>query len=159
MGAGRLLLVLALGGVAAGCGRGGAAAGAAAPDTVVLSASDVQTVALGRVEAGVLLTGSLDPRRVVKLTAQVSGTVRDIRVDRGSQVTRGAALATIEAAGELKIPFTTGILVGIGETEQEQVESLEAIAELQAEIAADPRPVPPPPPYPVKVFRYPDGGQ
>jgi FO synthase len=39
-------------------------------------------------------------------------------------------LATIEAAGELKIPFTTGILVGIGETEQEQVESLEAIAEL-----------------------------
>jgi len=38
-------------------------------------------------------------------------------------------LATIEAAGELKIPFTTGILAGIGETEQEQVESLEAIAE------------------------------
>jgi FO synthase len=39
-------------------------------------------------------------------------------------------LATIEAAGALKIPFTTGILVGIGETEQEQLESLEAIAEL-----------------------------
>jgi len=38
-------------------------------------------------------------------------------------------LATIEAAGELRIPFTTGILVGIGETENEQVESLEAIAE------------------------------
>jgi len=42
-------------------------------------------------------------------------------------------LATIEAAGELKIPFTSGILVGIGETEQEQVESLEAIARLHAE--------------------------
>jgi FO synthase len=39
-------------------------------------------------------------------------------------------LATIEAAGELKIPFTSGILVGIGETEQEQVESLEALAKL-----------------------------
>ena len=39
-------------------------------------------------------------------------------------------LATIEAAGELKIPFTTGILVGIGETEEERVESLEAITEL-----------------------------
>jgi FO synthase len=39
-------------------------------------------------------------------------------------------LATIEAAGELKIPFTSGILVGIGETEQEQVESLEALADL-----------------------------
>jgi FO synthase len=39
-------------------------------------------------------------------------------------------LATIEAAGELKIPFTSGILVGIGESEEEQVESLEALAEL-----------------------------
>jgi FO synthase len=37
-------------------------------------------------------------------------------------------LATIEAAGELKIPFTSGILVGIGETEDERVESLEALA-------------------------------
>ncbi len=39
-------------------------------------------------------------------------------------------LATIEAAGELKIPFTSGILVGIGETEEEQVASLEALADL-----------------------------
>ena len=37
-------------------------------------------------------------------------------------------LATIEAAGELKIPFTSGILVGIGETEEERVASLEALA-------------------------------
>ncbi len=42
-------------------------------------------------------------------------------------------LATIEAAGALKIPFTSGILVGIGETEEEQVESLEALAELHRE--------------------------
>jgi FO synthase len=39
-----------------------------------------------------------------------------------------ARLATIEAAGELRIPFTTGILVGIGETEDERVGSLEALA-------------------------------
>jgi len=42
-------------------------------------------------------------------------------------------LATIAAAGELKIPFTSGILVGIGETQDEQVESLEALADLHAE--------------------------
>src|SRR5664280_2409557 len=42
-------------------------------------------------------------------------------------------LQTIRAAGELKIPFTSGILVGIGESEQERVESLEAIAALHAE--------------------------
>src|ERR1044072_4588694 len=37
-------------------------------------------------------------------------------------------LKTLEAAGELKIPFTTGILVGIGESFESRVESLEAIA-------------------------------
>src|SRR5271155_578934 len=37
-------------------------------------------------------------------------------------------LETIEAAGELKIPFTSGILVGIGETEDERIASLEALA-------------------------------
>jgi FO synthase len=42
-------------------------------------------------------------------------------------------LETIRAAGELKIPFTSGILVGIGETEQERIESLEALAALHAE--------------------------
>ncbi|MEM9562200.1 MAG: 5-amino-6-(D-ribitylamino)uracil--L-tyrosine 4-hydroxyphenyl transferase CofH [Actinomycetota bacterium] len=38
-------------------------------------------------------------------------------------------LATLDAAGELGIPFTTGILVGIGETEGDRVDALVAIAE------------------------------
>jgi FO synthase len=42
-------------------------------------------------------------------------------------------LQTIRAAGELKIPFTSGILVGIGESEQERIESLEALAAVHAE--------------------------
>ncbi len=42
-------------------------------------------------------------------------------------------LETIRAAGELQIPFTSGILVGIGETFQERIASLEAIAALHAE--------------------------
>jgi FO synthase len=37
-------------------------------------------------------------------------------------------LETIAAAGELRIPFTSGILVGIGETEDERIASLEALA-------------------------------
>jgi FO synthase len=39
-------------------------------------------------------------------------------------------IETIAAAGELKIPFTSGVLVGIGETEEERVASLEKLAEL-----------------------------
>ncbi len=37
-------------------------------------------------------------------------------------------LRTIETAGELRIAFTSGILVGIGETEEERIASLEALA-------------------------------
>jgi FO synthase len=36
-------------------------------------------------------------------------------------------LATLEAAGELAIPFTTGILVGIGESRAERLEALAAV--------------------------------
>jgi FO synthase len=39
-------------------------------------------------------------------------------------------LQTIAAAGELEIPFTSGILVGIGESEDERVAALERLAEL-----------------------------
>ena len=39
-------------------------------------------------------------------------------------------LRTIEEAGKLHIPFTTGILIGIGETWQERIDSLFAIGEL-----------------------------
>ena len=37
-------------------------------------------------------------------------------------------LATLEFAGELAIPFTTGILVGFGESRADRIEALEAIA-------------------------------
>ena len=39
-------------------------------------------------------------------------------------------LATLEHAGALSVPFTTGILIGIGETRRERVESLLAIRDL-----------------------------
>ncbi len=39
-------------------------------------------------------------------------------------------LRMMEEAGELRIPFTTGILIGIGETARERVESLLAIRDL-----------------------------
>ena len=41
-------------------------------------------------------------------------------------------LDTLNFAGELKIAFTTGILVGIGETRQDRIAALEAIAESHA---------------------------
>lgn len=42
-------------------------------------------------------------------------------------------LNTIREAGKLRIPYTTGLLVGIGEKRKDRIESLEAIASLHKE--------------------------
>jgi len=42
-------------------------------------------------------------------------------------------LETIRLAGELRIPFTSGILIGIGETREERIEALLALRELGEE--------------------------
>jgi FO synthase len=58
----------------------------------------------------------------------------DLVVHQGSPTKHPAKrLETIRQAGELRIPFTTGILVGIGESEEERVGALEAIAALHSE--------------------------
>src|SRR5271156_4490274 len=41
-----------------------------------------------------------------------------------------ARLETLRLAGELRVPFTTGILIGIGETQAERLEALFAIRDL-----------------------------
>jgi FO synthase len=45
-----------------------------------------------------------------------------------------ARLETLRLAGEARVPFTTGILIGIGETRAERVEALEAIRELGPQV-------------------------
>jgi FO synthase len=58
----------------------------------------------------------------------------DLAVHQGSPTKHPAKrLETIRWAGELRIPFTTGILVGIGEAPEERAAALEAIATVHAE--------------------------
>jgi FO synthase len=58
----------------------------------------------------------------------------DLVVHQGSPTKHPEArLEAIRAAGDLRIPFTTGILVGIGEEPEERVAALEALAEVQRE--------------------------
>jgi FO synthase len=58
----------------------------------------------------------------------------DLVAHQGSPTKHPARrLETIRAAGELRIPFTSGILVGIGESEEERVAALEALAAVHAE--------------------------
>lgn len=65
----------------------------------VLGPEDVAVATRSDLAAGVVLTGSLQPYKVVRVKAQVAGTVRGVRVDRGTPVRRGQVMATIEAAG------------------------------------------------------------
>lgn len=80
--------------------------------------------------------GALYPEELALLrkTAPSQGmmleTLADLDCHRGSpDKTPDRRLATLEAAGELAIPFTSGILVGIGETRADRADALEAIAE------------------------------
>jgi FO synthase len=57
----------------------------------------------------------------------------DLACHRGSpDKTPERRLATLEAAGRAQIPFTTGILVGIGESRQDRLTALRAIADSHA---------------------------
>ncbi len=83
------------------------------------------------------------------LTTEEAEALRKVSVSQGAMVeslserllARGEAhwgapdkrpqvrLATLEIVGQAQIPFTTGILIGIGETSAERIEALVAIAE------------------------------
>ena len=64
----------------------------------------------------------------------------DLVVHHGSPTKHPAArLETIRLAGELHIPFTSGILVGIGESPEERIAALEALAEVTPSTATSRR--------------------
>jgi FO synthase len=96
-----------------------------------------ETGLLPHVNPGVL---SVEDARALREVSVSQGAMLETTADRLSQ--RGGPhfgspdklparrLETIAAAGEARVPFTTGILIGIGETRAERVEALLAIREL-----------------------------
>jgi membrane fusion protein, multidrug efflux system len=82
------------------CGGGKKEETAAAEEKpMVLSAQDVASAQLSNIAGGSMLTGSLQPAWIVKISAQVPGTVQSIAVDRGVSVREGQVLAVIQAEG------------------------------------------------------------
>jgi len=91
---------------------------------------------LAHTNLGVLSRGDL--ARLREVTASQGLMLESINPElvahQGSPTKHPARrLETIAAAGELRIPFTSGILVGIGESEDERVGALEALAAVHAE--------------------------
>ena len=90
-----------------------------------------ETGLLPHANAGALPAAELEALRRVAPSqgAMVESLRSDLDCHRGApDKTPERRLATLEAAGRLSIPFTTGILVGIGETRNDRIEALEAIA-------------------------------
>ncbi|HEV3225748.1 MAG TPA: 5-amino-6-(D-ribitylamino)uracil--L-tyrosine 4-hydroxyphenyl transferase CofH, partial [Acidimicrobiales bacterium] len=94
-----------------------------------------ETGLLPHANAGALYAEELAALRPVSASqGMMLETIRDdLDCHRGSpDKTPERRLATIDAAGSLHIPFTTGILVGIGETREDRVAALVAIASAHA---------------------------
>ena len=91
-----------------------------------------ETGLLPHANAGALPADQLAQLRKVSPSqgAMVESLRGDLECHRGApDKTPERRLATLEAAGELSIPFTTGILVGIGENRDDRIAALEAIAD------------------------------
>ena len=90
---------------------------------------------LPHANAGALFADELAALRAVAPSQgmMIESLNPDLEAHRGSpDKTPERRLATLEAAGQLSIPFTTGILVGIGESRQDRIDALVAIAESHA---------------------------
>lgn len=90
-----------------------------------------ETGLLPHVNAGALGRADLARLRVVSPSQgmMIESLNPDLAAHRGApDKDPERRLATLHAAGELAIPFTTGILVGIGESRADRIVALEAIA-------------------------------
>ncbi|MFM8528358.1 MAG: 7,8-didemethyl-8-hydroxy-5-deazariboflavin synthase CofG, partial [Ilumatobacteraceae bacterium] len=91
-----------------------------------------ETGMLPHANAGALYSDELAALRPVSASQgmMLESLNGDLECHRGAPDKEPARrLATLNAAGELAIPFTTGILVGIGESREDRLFALRAIAE------------------------------
>jgi FO synthase len=94
-----------------------------------------ETGLLPHANAGALFADELAALRPVSASQgmMIESLAEDLEAHRRAPDKEPARrLATLDAAGELHIPFTTGILVGIGDDRPGQLAALQAIAASQA---------------------------
>jgi FO synthase len=88
----------------------------------VMEASDLQRLRPVSVSMGLMLESASD--RLCQRGGPHFGSPDKLPARR---------LATLRAAGEARVPMTTGLLIGIGETRRERIESLLALRELHTQ--------------------------
>jgi 7,8-didemethyl-8-hydroxy-5-deazariboflavin synthase len=85
-----------------------------------LSYAEMEQLAQVNVSMGLMLE-SIDPILLIDVHRHAPSKLPAIRLEQ------------LNWAGQLKIPFTTGLLLGIGESEQSWINSLQAIANIHAQ--------------------------
>lgn len=96
-----------------------------------------KTSLLPHVNPGVMTRDELARLRRVSVSQGLMLETASLRLCEKGEVHHGSPdkhpavrLETIRLAGELAIPFTTGVLIGIGETREERIDSLLALRDL-----------------------------
>lgn len=69
------------------------------PQAVVLQPTDIAVVQRTRITGGIVLTGTLNPERIVEVRTQVPGIIGRLAVDRGDPIRPGQLIAVVEAEG------------------------------------------------------------
>lgn len=97
-----------------------------------------ETGLLPHVNPGVVTGGELDRLRAVSVSQGLMLESLSPRLGEKDGPHHGSPdkapaerLRVLELAGKRRIPYTTGLLIGIGETREERLDALEAIADLQ----------------------------
>ena len=100
-----------------------------------------ETGLLPHINAGVMTEGEIAALREVSVSQGLMLESTSLRLLEKGGPHYGSPdkqpevrLATMRAAGRLAVPFTTGILIGIGETRRERIEALLAIRECHEEL-------------------------
>ena len=98
-----------------------------------------ETGLLPHLNPGLLNRGDLDALRTVSVSQGIMLESASERLSQHGEAHFGSPdklparrLATIAAAGEAAVPFTSGILIGIGETRRERIEALLALRDLHS---------------------------
>ena len=98
-----------------------------------------ETSVLPHINAGTMTHDEIGKLRTVSASMGIMLESASIRLCEKSQPHYGSPdknpavrLETMRLAGELSVPFTSGILIGIGETRRERIESLLALREIHA---------------------------
>jgi FO synthase len=96
-----------------------------------------ETGLLAHINAGVMSEAAMAQLRAVSISQGIMLESASQRLCEPGQPHHGSPdklpavrMATIEAGGRARIPFTTGLLIGIGETRAERVEALLALRQL-----------------------------